>query len=266
MTENLLTNDLDLENLLTSNEPVKKLRDKQKVLTEDDLISSFPLLVQQMPCKNIHDLMQKIQFWGHEIMPRLTTLEFITRAEKICTRKRMRIYKEEYVRNSRYSKMELTTAVGKQSASELQLPKNYKVENHGFMPNEQDMDFPDPYDIDQDDDFDQDEMEFAMANHPQDNIPVIKPIADVPIIKPATDNPEEAANENAGSAAISEGTDIEILNKSAPEDKENLNEIQAKANQVLNANEKREQALELQRQKKRERELASIISKSDLFS
>ena len=161
--ETLDTSTLDLENLLKDPEPLKKQREKRRVLTEDDLISNFPLLVRQAPYKNIHDLMNKIQLWGHEIMPRLTTLEMIENCQKVCQKKRMRIYKEEYQKNARYTVADLQRTV-----ADLKKRQNSSIGiemDRGSIPDYNDyMEFENPVDESPKNEFDQDELEFELAN------------------------------------------------------------------------------------------------------
>ena len=176
MTEpnlDMLDSTLDLDNLLKEPEPLKKLREKKRVLTQDDLISNFPLLITAAPFKNIHDLINKVQFWGHEMMPRLGTLELIENCTKLCQKKRMRIYKEEYQRNARYNTATLNTPVGNLGRTDQPLENAAdNVVLDDYLDNNEDLDLFE----DDENEFEQDEAEFDLMNSNMNSI--VAPVKD----------------------------------------------------------------------------------------
>jgi hypothetical protein len=106
-----LQNALENENLLevdsASIQKPKKERPKLKKLEDEDLMgeNGFSALMRNIKnVNNLQNIMQVIQLWGHDLMPKLTTSEFLDTVERQCTKKRMRIYKEEIMRGWKRNK------------------------------------------------------------------------------------------------------------------------------------------------------------------
>jgi hypothetical protein len=97
-----------IEDLLeVSDQKKKKTRKPTEKLTEDKLLAptGFPELIKLLKGRkfkhskvfaaykeqNLREFMKLMQMWGHSVFPKATFKDFIRLAEKLCSRRRMRV-------------------------------------------------------------------------------------------------------------------------------------------------------------------------------
>ncbi|KAJ3307426.1 hypothetical protein HDV03_000074 [Kappamyces sp. JEL0829] len=95
--------------------PKEKKKRVNPKLTEEMLMGSsgFPRLIRHArafkkkgtPEKTLAAFMEMIQLWGHDLFPRDTFKDFITATEKLCTKRRMRVFREEVIKQERRERL-----------------------------------------------------------------------------------------------------------------------------------------------------------------